>query len=371
MPANIDAFGNEATPDMFPGQQMVYGYQQSADSSDESIGSVFSDLYEDIASGKATGAFGMAAPFFAPVGLVAAGAAGFGAAGAAGAAEGAGALGAAGAAEGVGGTALGFGGEAAADASLGSWFSGLGEAGLEGGMVGGEAAPIGLDYASMGMEVPAGAGAGQDLITGASGIGGEAAAGTGGTGFWDKVVSGATNSLTKNPLGIASAAFGLGKTMLAGSPNAAEMDALRGQAGALGSQAAALNAQGQQLAAYLQSGTLPPGLQTAVDQATKAYKARVIANHAKNGMSTDPRQNSALAAELGQADTNAIMMAAQLGQQLLQSGQEFMKMGMNAQGLSSKIYEGLIKLDREQSAATGKAIANFAAALSGGFKMAA
>ena len=111
-------------------------------------------------------------------------------------------------------------------------------------------------------------------------------------------------------------------------------------------------------------------MQTSVDQAAKAYKARIIQNHAKNGMSTDPRQNSALGAELAQADINAVMMTAQLGQQLLQSGTQFLNMGMQAQGLSSKIYEGLVRLDREQSKETGKAIANFAASLSG-FKMAA
>ncbi len=88
-------------------------------------------------------------------------------------------------------------------------------------------------------------------------------------------------------------------------------------------------------------------------------------------MSTDPRQNSALSAELAQADINAVMMTAKIGQDLLASGQNYLKMGMEAQGLSSKIYEGLIRLDREQSANTGKAIANFAAALSGGMKMAA
>ena len=337
-------------------------------------GGFFSDLFTGQGLKDLASSAGFAAPFFAPFAIGAAGA-GFGAAGAA---EGAG--------------ALGFGAEAGAgEAGLGSWFSGLGEGGLVGG---GEAAGggsdllaltapetssawpgLGLEGAAGGEAAPIGlAGDYSGAIGGAEGSailgGGETASAPG---FWDKLVSGATSSLTKNPLGIASAAFGLGKNILGGSKGSPELDALRNQAGALGGQAGQLNAQGQQLASYLQSGTLPPGLQTSVDQAAKAYKARIIQNHAKNGMSTDPRQNSALSAELAQADINAVMMTAKIGQDLLASGTQFLNMGMQAQGLSSKIYEGLIRLDREQSKATGVAIANFASALSGGggFKMAA
>lgn len=358
----------------------------------------FFDMFDDIGdlfssgSGFSDAMMG-AGPMFAGAGAAigagmgAAGALGAESAGVLGAAEGASALGAA---EG-GGAALGFGAEAASggEAGLSSWFGGLGEAGMSGtaaeegisglsaltasdttlpglgGLTeaaGGEGAPLGLagDYSGA-----TGAAEGSAIMGGS-----EAASGPG---LWDKLVTGATNSLTKNPLGIGMAAFGLGKNILGGSKDSPEMAALRGQAGALSGQAASLNAQGQQLASYLQSGTLPPGLAASVDQAAKAYKARIIQNHAKNGMSTDPRQNSALSQELAQADINAIMMTAQLGQQLMQSGQEFLKMGSSATGLSSKIYEGLVRLDREQSKNTGIAIANFASALSGGggMKMAA
>ena len=59
-------------------------------------------------------------------------------------------------------------------------------------------------------------------------------------------------------------------------------------------------------------------------------------------------------------------MTASLGQQLLTSGTNLLNMGNQSAGLSSRIYEGLVRLDREQSRATGQAIASFAAALSGG-----
>ena len=360
----------------------------------DDIGGFFSEMGSDLFSSEGLADLGQLAPAlgatFAPAAFLGAGAAGAAGAGLF-AAEGAGA-GAAGlgAAEGAG--ALGFGAEAAGEAGLGSWFSGLGEAGMAGeGALG--AVEGGSDLLALTAPETTSAWPGMDAITsfdetgvgaalGSEGLGaGDAGMQTftsGGlakepAGLWDKLVSGATSSLTKNPLGIGMAAIGLGKNLMGGNQDSAEMEALRAQAGALGGQAGQLNAQGQQLASYLQSGTLPPGLQTSVDQAAKAYKARIIANHAKNGMSTDPRQNSALSAELAQADINAVMMTAQLGQQLLQSGTQFLNMGMQAQGLSSKIYEGLVRLDREQSKQTGVAIANFASALSGGggFKMAA
>ncbi len=356
----------------------------------DDIGDAFGsigDLFKpDALSGLAEMAPALAA-FAAPAALGAAGAAGLGAAGA-GALEGGAALGAA-----EGGTALGFGGaEAATDAGLGSWFGGLGETGMAGGegaltsggsdllaltapeansawpglgmeglTSGGEGAPIGLagDYSGA-----------TGAAEGSAMMGGDAASGPG---LWDKLVTGATNQVMKNPLGIGMAGLGLAKSVLGGKQDSAELAALRGQAGQLGGQAAALNAQGQQLAAYLQSGTLPPGLQASVTAAADAYKARIIQNHAKNGMPTDPTQNSALAQELAQADLNAVMMTAQLGQKLLESGTQFLNLGMQTSGLSDKIYESLVRLDREQSANTGRAIANFASALSGGggFKMAA
>lgn len=171
-------------------------------------------------------------------------------------------------------------------------------------------------------------------------------------GFMDNLVTGATNSLTKNPLGIGLAGLGLGYNILQGQQTSPEMKAL-------GANAAALNAQGQQLMSYLQNGTLPPGLQTAVDNATHAMKARIIANHAKNGQSTNPAQNSALAQELNQVDLNAVALIAQQGQQLLTTG-------MNATNMSTQLYGMLENLNRQSSQRTGQAIANFAAALSGG-----
>lgn len=193
-------------------------------------------------------------------------------------------------------------------------------------------------------------------LTGAATIGGNAAApgaspAASGS-IFDKLVAGATNSVTSNPIGTALGAGALGYNIYKGS----QTDPLVKQ---LQSSAGSLNAQGQQLQAYLQSGTLPAGLQAQVQQANAAAKARVIANHAHNGQSTDPSQNSALAQELNSIDQQSTIQIATIGQQLLTTG-------INETGLSDQLYAQLIGLDRQQSANTGAAIANFAAALNGG-----
>jgi hypothetical protein len=58
-------------------------------------------------------------------------------------------------------------------------------------------------------------------------------------------------------------------------------------------------------------------------------------------------------------------LTAQIGQQLLTSGEGLIGTGVQASGLSSSIYTTLANIDQTQTAAVGKAIANMAAALSG------
>lgn len=303
----------------------------------------------------------------APLGVAAGGLGLAGAAGAGGlgglfgAAEGAGALGAAegsallGGGEALGGGALGFAGEAGAAA--GSEGLGAIDAALSAGGVGGEAAPLGIDYA---------AGAGTELSQGSSLLGGGDAlggaggsSGGGGSSFLGKLGQGAMDSVTKNPLGIGAAGLGLGMNLLKGNPTDPNQQKLQQQADQLG-------AQGQALQQYLANGTLPPAMKASLDQATAAAKARIVANHAKNGMSTDPTQNSALAQELSAVETNGVaaMASAQI---------EMMKTGLNATGLSTQLYEMLTKMDRQNNTDLMSAIQSFAAALGGGggktFKM--
>jgi hypothetical protein len=158
-----------------------------------------------------------------------------------------------------------------------------------------------------------------------------------------------TGAVQKNPVGTAIAAGGLGYNILRSqtTPNQA----------ALSAEAAALGKQGSILSSYLQKGTLPPGLQASVDQAVASAKARAISNAAAQGLPTDPARNTALAATLAGIEQNAVISAAQIGQQLLQSG-------IQESGLSAQIYQQLANLDMTQTQNIGKAIASMAAALS-------
>lgn len=330
-----------------------------------------------------------AAPFLAPE--LAAGAGLFGAAeGAAGA--GAGALGFAGAEAGAGALGLeGLAGAEAGGSSLaellegsGGPFAGLGGGeGFGGGAMGfAEAAPgTNSAYVADAFSALGGATPGEGL-PGGPGFGGEAApfggaspadaaaagstgpgvtaggadpAAAGEQGFWDKLVGKSQESFWKNPLGVGAAGLGLGYNMLQGSKMSPEMKAMEGQA-------AQLNQQQAQLMSYLQKGTLPPGLQQAVQNASAAAKANAISNAAKNGQSTDPTQNTALAGALAGVDRNMIALIAQQGVALMNSG-------LQAAGISSQLYAMLEKINQQHAQSTGQAIANFAVALSGGPKI--
>ena len=155
----------------------------------------------------------------------------------------------------------------------------------------------------------------------------------------------------KNPLGAAIGAAGLGYSVLQGQQTqkySPEMLA----------QAQSLNSQGQQLLSYLNSGTLPAGLQASLTQATSAAKAKIISNFASQGLNTDPAQNTALAAQLNQVDQQALISTAQIGQQLMSTG-------LQETGLSSDLYKTLASIDQTQTANIGKAIAGFASSISG------
>ena len=167
-----------------------------------------------------------------------------------------------------------------------------------------------------------------------------------------KIGEGAVNSITKNPLGVGVGAAGLGFNMLQGQK---QSDAVK----ALAAQASDLSGQGAQMRSYLASGTLPPGLQASVDKAVADAKSHAISNAAHQGLPTDPTQNTALAATLAGIDNQVPILTAQLGQQLLSAG-------VQESGLSSQLYTSLAQIDQTQTTNMGKAIANFAAAMSPG-----
>lgn len=204
--------------------------------------------------------------------------------------------------------------------------------------------PIGGVSGTPGVAAPAGGG-----VAGAPGAT-PAAAGAEPS-LLSKLGTGAMDSITKNPLGTALAVGGLGYNLMQGQAVPQGTPQLR-------SSADALAAQAEQMRSYLQSGTLPPGVKASVDQATASARARIIANHAGRGLPTDPKKNSALAQELSSLEMNASIATADIGQKLLQTG-------INETQMANQLYESLIRIDQTQTANTGKAIANFAAALGG------
>jgi ABC-type phosphate transport system auxiliary subunit len=124
--------------------------------------------------------------------------------------------------------------------------------------------------------------------------------------------------------------------------------------------AAQLGSQGQVLESYLKTGKLPPAMQASLDQAKASEKARIIAGYAQRGQPTDPRLNSALAQELNNVDTNAVAAMAKVQVDMLNAG-------LKETGMSMELYQMLTQLDLKQNEDLMKSIANFAAALGGGF----
>jgi len=166
-------------------------------------------------------------------------------------------------------------------------------------------------------------------------------------GEYAKDAAGALGLTSKNALPAALTAAGLGYSMM--KPNS-----IPGQK-TLGNQANALSAEGAQLQSYLQNGTLPPGIQTAVDQATKHAAQAIKSKYAQMGASGSTMEQQ----EINQLQLNATTQAATIATQLL--GQ-----GLTATGMSNQIYETLLRTNTAQSAQTGNAIASLAAALGGG-----
>lgn len=182
--------------------------------------------------------------------------------------------------------------------------------------------------------------------------GGSAAASNSGGLSFDRLLQGAETSIGRNPVGLALATGGLGYNILQGQRQSGAVRALQDQATAQG-------ATGAELASYLRSGTLPPGLQTSVDQASAGARARIIASYAAQGLGSDPTHNSALAQDLAAVDERTSAMIAQIGQQLLTSGASYSQM-------SDQLLGQLAQIDQTQTSNIGRSIASMAAALNTG-----
>jgi len=206
-------------------------------------------------------------------------------------------------------------------------------------------------------------------LGGTAGAGGAAPTAGGATSsisdLLSKAGSGAMKSLTSNPLGIALGAGGLGYNILQGNKNTKNQAALSADAAAATANSQQMVQSGEALQQYLASGTLPAGYQSQVDQAIAAAKTTAISNAASQGLSTDPTQNTALAAMLAKIDASKPGMQSQVASQLFSSGSSLVGSGLQSAGLSGSLYQALVANDTAAAANTGKAIATLAAALNG------
>jgi hypothetical protein len=168
------------------------------------------------------------------------------------------------------------------------------------------------------------------------------------TAFNDPSFSNIGKALSSNA-GLLTAGAGLTNdisTALAGPPKGTNQ--LTAQAGQLG-------AQGQQLEGYLGSGTLPPGVQSGINQATQSAIAAIKSKYASMGLSGSSSEQSDIAA----AETNAQVQGANIAMQLLNQG-------VSETNLSSQIYEELIKNTMASDANFSSAFTNLASAVGGG-----
>lgn len=157
----------------------------------------------------------------------------------------------------------------------------------------------------------------------------------------------AGNILASNP-GADIAALGLGFDAVKGN------QALKGENN-LKAIAGQEQAQGALMENYLQTGTLPPGLQAGLDQASQAAEASIKSQYAARGMSG----SSAEAQDLANLQETVSGQGAQMALQLLQSG-------INETGMASTLYSQIMNTALEQDKNLGSAISSFASAAAGG-----
>ena len=115
--------------------------------------------------------------------------------------------------------------------------------------------------------------------------------------------------------------------------------------------AASTLGQGQQLGSYLTSGTLPPGLQQSISNATNAAKASIRSKYAALG-----GDSSAMQQDLANVDMQASAQGGQLAIQLLNTG-------LNETQLSAQLYEHLMQNSLQQNGQLSQGVGSLANAL--------
>jgi hypothetical protein len=176
------------------------------------------------------------------------------------------------------------------------------------------------------------------------------------------LANGAIDSLTKNPLGVAAGIGGLGYSIYQGQKQTANEKSLAASASTAANNSNTLTAEGNQLTGYLTNGTLPPQFQAQITQAVNDAITQAKSAAAAQGLSSDPTQNTALAAQIAQINNQVPILTSQIEEQLASTGGNLISAAAQNTGLSGQLYQALVANDTTQAAGAGKAIAALAAA---------
>ena len=171
-----------------------------------------------------------------------------------------------------------------------------------------------------------------------------AAGGEGLTGSISNIAGKAGDYLAKNPTSILSA-LGMVANLAKGNQPpkySAELQA----------QAAALQAQGAQLQGYLTSGTLPPGIGSALQGAHDSAAAAIRSRYANTGMSG----SSAEMQDLNNLAQTTVSQGADIANKLLATG-------VSEQQFASGLYQNLMATAMQQDTNMSNAISGFTNAM--------
>jgi hypothetical protein len=118
----------------------------------------------------------------------------------------------------------------------------------------------------------------------------------------------------------------------------------------LNAEAGQLASQGSQLQNYLQTGTLPPGVQQSLQQAGQAATASIKSQYASRGMSG----SSAEAQDLANVQNQLASQGSQIALQLLDTG-------VSESNLSAQLYGQIMNANLQSDNQLGSALTTLAA----------